>query len=493
MIAASEDYDVVVIGSGPAGQNAVVEAASHGARVLVVERERSVGGACVQYGTIPSKTLRETAVTLTAFRRRSGGVYDIRHDSQLNVASLMTRLEEVVQAHQASTQQSLELSGVERAQGKASFVSPHEIAIEHLSGEVTHVNSKYVVVATGSRPRDPSHVAVDHENILDSDSVLSMTYLPQSIVVQGGGVIACEYASTFASLGVQVTIIDKWPTPLGFLDAELVDVFLSELRSKGGVFRGNCNVTSIDWDGVSSVRVQLEDGEVLTADKALIAQGRVANLETLQIQNAGLQASDRGLLDVNEFCQTSVAHIYAVGDTIGPPALASASMEQGRRAMCHACSGQPHPSSALIPSGIYTIPEMATVGLTEQQAIKEHGGAMVGSVEFNRLARAHIMASSGGLLRLVSDAQGKKLLGVQIAGDGATELIHLGQMALLNHMNVDAFITTVFNFPTMAEAYRLAALEIIHRRDAQKATQQASRGQQLLNELSQGRPEHAPI
>ncbi len=475
MIAANQEYDVVVIGSGPAGQNAAVEAASHGARVLIVERERNVGGACVQYGTIPSKTLRETAVTLTAFRRRSGGVYDIRHDSQLSIASLMTRLDEVVHAHQASTQQSLDLSNVERAQGKASFVSAHEIAIESVNGNVTHVAAKYVVIAAGSRPRNPPNVAVDHENILDSDSVLSMTYLPQSIVVLGGGVIACEYASTFASLGVRVTMIDKWPSPLGFLDSELVDVFLSEFQSKDGVFRGNCNVSSIDWDGMSSVRVQLNDGEVLTADKALIAQGRVANLETVQIQRAGLQANARGLLDVNEFCQTSVGHIYAVGDTIGPPALASASMEQGRRAMCHACSGQPHPSSVLIPSGIYTIPEMATVGLTEQQAISEHGGAMVGSVEFGRLARAHIMASSDGLLRLVADAKGEQLLGVQIVGDAATELIHVGQMALLNGMTVDTFITTVFNFPTMAEAYRLAALEIVHRR----ATRETIRGEAI--------------
>ena len=316
---------------------------------------------------------------------------------------------------------------------------------------------------------------IDHENILDSDSVVSMTYLPRSMVVLGGGVIACEYASTFASLGVKVTMVDKWPSPLGFLDADLVDVFLSVFRSNGGEFRGGCNVNSSDWDGISFVRVNLEDGEVLTADKALIAQGRVANIESLDIENAGLEATDRGLLAVNEFCQTSIPYVYAVGDTIGPPALASASMEQGRRAMCHAFSGEPHPSSNLIPAGIYTIPEMATVGLTEQQAIKEHGGAMVGTVDFSRLARAHIMAAPVGIIRLVADAAGQKLLGVQVAGDGATELVHLGQMALSNNMSIDAFTTTVFNFPTMAEGYRLAALEIIHHRDAELSTRQENR------------------
>lgn len=467
MIAANSDYDVVVIGSGPAGQNAAIEAASHGARVLIVERERRVGGACVQYGTIPSKTLRETALTLTAFRRRSGGVYEISHDSQLNVASLMTRLDEVVDAHQSSTEQCLSMAGVERAAGKASFISPHEIAIMDVTGDTRHVTTKYAVIATGSRPRNPPNVDVDHENVLDSDSILSMTYLPRSMVVLGSGVIACEYASTFASLGVRVTMIDKYPGPLGFLDADLVDVYLAQFRGNGGQFRGNCQVSSVDWDGVSAARVFLEDGEVLTADKALIAQGRLANLDSLSIQNAGLAASDRGLLEVNEFCQTAVPSIYAVGDTIGPPALASASMEQGRRAMHHAMTGEMFAGSELIPAGIYTIPEMATVGLTEKQAVDRFGSAMVGRVDFTRLARAHIMASSCGVLKLVADGSGRKLLGVQIAGDGATELVHPGQMALLNNMSIDTFATTVFNFPTMAEGYRLAALDIINRRKRQ--------------------------
>ncbi|GAB5444136.1 MAG: Si-specific NAD(P)(+) transhydrogenase [Fuerstiella sp.] len=475
MITANDSFDVVVIGSGPAGQNAALEAASHGARTLIVERERRVGGACVQYGTIPSKTLRETAVTLTAFRRRSGGVYEIRHDSQLSVASLMTRLDQVVNAHQTAAERSLQISDVERAAGKASFVSPHEIRIRDTHARERIVTAQHIVVATGSRPRNPDNVDVDHENILDSDSILSMSYLPRSLVVLGSGVIACEYASTFASLGVRVIMIDKYPGPLGFLDSDLVDVFLQSFRASGGEFRGNCKVSSIDWDGVSAARVFFEDGEVLTADKALVAQGRIANLDSLRIENAGLAASDRGLLDVNEFCQTSVPHIYAVGDTIGPPALASASMEQGRRAMCHAFTGERHPSLGLIPAGIYTIPEMATVGLTEQQAIEKFGAAMVGKVDFDRLARAHIMASPGGLLKLVADGAGHKLLGVQVAGDAATELVHLGQMALMNDMTVDAFATTVFNFPTMAEAYRLAAVDIMHERQKKTAENSVQR------------------
>ncbi|MEZ6059462.1 MAG: Si-specific NAD(P)(+) transhydrogenase [Planctomycetaceae bacterium] len=466
MIAASNHYDVVVIGSGPAGQNAAVEAGRRGARVLIIEREKRVGGACVQYGTIPSKTLRETAVTLTAFRRRSGNVYNISQDCHLSIASLMTRLEQVVNAHQDATECCLEMAGVERAYGRGSFVAADEVKIESVDGRSWAVLADKVVIATGSRPRTASHIAVDHENILDSDSILSMTYLPQSIAVLGSGVIACEYASTFAALGVKVVMIDKWPAPLGFLDADLVAVFLSRFQANGGRFRGGCGVRSVVWDGVSQVEVSLDSGEVIRADKALAAMGRIANLDSLQIENAGLRANDRELLDVNEFCQTSVPNIYAVGDAIGPPALASTSMEQGRRAVCHALNESHCATADLIPTGIYTIPEMAMIGLSEKQAIERHGAAIVGTVPFDRLARAHIMASDGGLLKLVADGAGRQLLGIQIAGDTASELIHPGQLAMLGNIPIDAFAGTIFNFPTMAEAYRLAALEILHRRPA---------------------------
>jgi NAD(P) transhydrogenase len=327
------------------------------------------------------------------------------------------------------------------------------------------VNAANVIIATGSRPRNPPNIHVDHENILDSDSILSMTYLPRSILILGGGVIACEYASTFASLGVKVTLVDKAPMPLGFLDPELVDFFVMQLKVNGGEFRGNCEIETVDWDGICSVRAKLSSGEVLTADKAFVALGRVANLDTLQIDKAGLVASGRGLLEVNEFCQTIVPHIYATGDTIGPPALASASMEQGRRAACHALSGKMHAGLGSLPAGIYTIPEIATVGLSELQANQKVGTPMIARVNFDQVARAHIMASTSGVLKLVADERGEKLLGVQIAGDGATELIHLGQMAIIGEMSVDTFANATFNFPTMAEAYRIAALEILHNRD----------------------------
>jgi NAD(P) transhydrogenase len=458
-------FDVIVIGSGPAGQNAALEAANLGARVLVIEQEPQVGGACVQYGTIPSKTLRETALTLTAFQRRSGDVYRISHDAELSISSLMRRLDEVVHAYQETTRLCLEQAGIQRTCGRASFLSPDEIVIERISGEQAVVRADTIVIATGSRPRNPPNVAVDHENILDSDSILSMTYMPGSLIVLGGGVIACEYASTFASLGVRVTMLDRSPRPLSFMDPELVDFFLQQLCANQGEFRGSCDIESVTWDGISSVCVRLRSGETLQADKAFVALGRVANLDTLAIDRAGLQATDRGLLAVSEFCQTAVPHIYAVGDTIGPPALASSSMEQGRRAICHALSGTPHQGLGSLPTGIYTIPEIATVGMTEQRATEVCGRPLVARIDYSRVARAHIMASSSGMLKMVADADGRKLLGVQVAGDGATELVHLGQMAIIGNMPVDAFASATFNFPTMAEAYRLAALEIMHLRD----------------------------
>jgi NAD(P) transhydrogenase len=466
MIAECPTFDVLVIGSGPAGQNAALEASEHGANVLMIEQEPQVGGACVQFGTIPSKTLRETALTLAAFQRRSGDVYQITRNSELSVASLMKRLNEVVHAHQETTRKCLQQAGIHRAYGRAKLLSPHEVEVTKVSGEQTTVWASTIIIATGSRPRNPPNIRVDHENILDSDSILSMSYLPRSIVIFGGGVIACEYASTFSALGVQVTMIDKASRPLGFIDSELVEFFLRQLRLNGGEFVGNCELASVKWDGVSSVKSVLADGRTFHADKAFVALGRLANIDSLGLQNAGLQASDKGLLAVNEFCQTVVPNIYAVGDTIGPPALASASMDQGRRAAIHALTEVRSQTSLSLPTGIYTIPEIATVGMTEYEAREKFSTPRIAKVSFDQIARAQITANPTGMLKMVTCPNGHRLLGIQVVGDGATELVHVGQMALIANLPVDTFIQTTFNFPTMAEAYRLAALEIVHTREA---------------------------
>ena len=466
MIAESSHYDVIIIGSGPAGQNAALEAANRSARVLVIEQELQVGGACVQYGTIPSKTLRETALTLSAFQRRSGDVYRVSRDAELSITSLIRRLNDVVHAHQKTIEICFERAGIERVCGRARFVSPQEISITRVSGDQQIMRGSKVIIATGSRPRNPPNIQIDHENILDSDSILSMTYLPGSMLIFGGGVIACEYASTFAALGVKVTMLDKAECPLSFVDPEFTAFFLEQLTQSGGSFRGGCDLTSVTWDGVSSVQTQLSTGETFHADKAFVALGRVANVDSLDLEKIGLRPSSRGLIVVNENCQTSVSGVYAVGDTIGPPALASASMEQGRRAAVHALGGTSGPGDGILPTGIYTIPEIATIGLSEQQAIEQVRCPLVARVNYNQVARAHIAASTGGLLKMIADEDGRKILGLQIVGDNATELIHLGQMAMIGGMPVDTFIHNTFNFPTMAEAYRLAAMEIVHQRES---------------------------
>ncbi len=290
-----------------------------------------------------------------------------------------------------------------------------------------------------------------------------MLYLPASLTVLGGGVIACEYASIFAHLGVAVTMIDRADRPLKFMDAELVGRFVSDFERNGGRFLGERSIGSVEWDGVSRVITRLATGEVIESDKMLVALGRVASVDGLALGAAGLRANARGLLEVDEHCRTVVPHIYAIGDVIGPPSLAATAMEQGRRAACHALGLAPGSPAEMIPIGIYTIPEMACVGLNEDEAVKRHPGAriLVGRGRFEEVARGQISGVQDGLLKLVADASGNKLLGVQIVGEGATELIHLGQMALLAGNSVDAFVENIFNFPTLAEAYRVAALDLL--------------------------------
>lgn len=456
--------DLLVVGSGPAGLSAAVEASTIGQRVLLVEQERDVGGACVHRGTIPSKTLRETAMALTGFRRRSADMVPLQIGDDVQVASLMTRVEQVVKAYRHFMGRILENTGIIISHGRASFLSPHEIQILSVGGKKQIVRPRFILLATGSRPRNPETIPIDHEHILDSDSILSMTYLPRSLVVLGSGVIASEYASIFGTLGVSVQMIDRYPRPLGFVDPEITQRFVETFESCGSRFLGGRKVQSMAWDGVEAVVTRLDDGTEIRSDKALVAQGRVANLDGLNIQKAGLEPNSQGVLPVDAWCRSRVPHIYAAGDVIGPPALAASSVEQGRRAVCHAFQREAAVASDMIPAGIYTIPEISTVGLNEARARELYGGALVGRASFAELARGQIAAVPEGLIKLVADPLGKKLLGVQIIGEGAAELIHVGQMAILHGDDVDLFVNNVFNFPTLAEGYRLAALEIVRER-----------------------------
>ncbi|HEY2899851.1 MAG TPA: FAD-dependent oxidoreductase, partial [Polyangia bacterium] len=401
-------FDVLVIGSGPAGQKAAIQARKAGRKVAVVEQEKGVGGMCVQRGTIPSKTLRETALSLSRLRR-GAELLDFKLRPDMEVSSLMTRLDEVVKANVGYLGRQLERNGIHRLYGRARFVNPHTVEILSVDGSRGRVTAQTIMIATGSRPRSPAEIPVDHENILDSDSILSMLYLPQSLTVLGGGVIACEYASIFAHLGVKVTMIDRTPRPLAFMDADLVGKFVQAFESNGGRYLGGQTIGSVEWDGISQVITRLGNGQTVSSDKMLVALGRVAAVDGLELAAAGLAATQRGLLAVDEHCRTVVPHIYAIGDVIGPPSLAATAMEQGRRAARHALGLGPGLPSEMIPIGIYTIPEMASVGLSADEAEKRTPGTIIGQARFDEVARGQISAIQDGLLKLVCDPSGKKL------------------------------------------------------------------------------------
>jgi len=456
-------FDVIVIGSGPAGQKAAVQAAKAGKKVALIERDKLLGGACVHSGTIPSKTLRENALRVKKMRENAA-LCDFKVADDTEMSTLIDRLNYVLKEHDSFMVDQIDRNNIARIHGRAKFVSANEIEVSKVRGDAEHYQAENIIVAPGSVPRKPDNIPIDHEHIYDSDSILTMLYLPKSLTVLGGGVIASEYASIFQALGVTVTMIDRYPLPLGFMDGDLTEKFVASFQEMGGSWMGQQNVVSVEWDGLSSVVTTLEDGTVVKSAKLLCAAGRGANVKDLHIENAGLSLNEQGNISVNDFLQTSVPNIYAAGDVIGPPSLASASMEQGRRASCNALGVKVGPMSKMIPSGIYGIPELSAVGMTEQQANKEHDKIIIGRAHFHEISRGQINGIRDGMLKIICDAQGEKILGVQIVGEGATELIHIGQMAMLSDSNVDIFVESIFNFPTLAEAYRVAALAVIGQR-----------------------------
>ncbi len=459
-------FDLIVIGGGPAGQKAAIQGAKGGWQVLLVEREPCPGGACVRRGTIPSKTLHESASLFRRMAGRDATVFPSPRGEELPLRSLMMRVEQVIEAHESYMTDQLIRNDVVVQHGLARFLDPHCLEIVRPGGRRTKVRGETIVLATGSKPRDPDDVPVDHENILDSDSILSLHHLPKSLVVLGSGVIASEYASIFATFGVEVTMVDKYPSPLGFLDEELVSCFLDAFRDSGGRFLGGHALENVAFDGVSQVCVQLEGGEEIMAEKCLFALGRVAQTGGLGLENAGIEVTSRGHIPVDAHYRTPVPHILAVGDVIGPPALAATSMEQGRRAVRFALGLEGPENLNDIPVGIYTVPEISRVGLSVLDAEKAGRDVLVGRARFSEIARGQIAGMNHGLLRLITDEKGCQLLGVEALGDGATELVHMGQIAIKAGWAVDRFVEEVFNFPTMAEAYRVAALDVVEQRGA---------------------------
>lgn len=462
----TKHYDIIIIGSGPAGQKAAVQAAKVGRKVAMIEGDRVLGGACVHRGTIPSKTLRENALRIANLRNHAELFsFSLRPDTEM--AALIENMDTVISAHDSYINRQITRNKIDRIHARASFIDHHRVKLSMPGGKSDELSADNFVIATGSVPRKADNIDIDHEHIYDSDSILSMMYLPQTLTVLGGGVIASEYASIFASMGVQVTMIDKYPRPLGFLDADLTDSFVHAFEASGAKFIAEKNVLRSYWDGVSQVITELEDGQVIRSDKLLSAAGRVANINGLNIENAGLMLNERGIIPVDSHCKTIVDNIYAAGDVIGPPSLASASMEQGRRASLAALGIDLANMTEMIPAGIYAIPELSTVGMNEGEAKKAYGeDIIIGYSRFEEIARGQISGIQDGLLKMIADPSGQILLGVGIVGEGATELIHIGQMGLLSAMKVDAFVENIFNFPTLAEAYRVAALDITGKRIA---------------------------
>lgn len=459
-------YDYVVIGSGPGGQNAAIHAANSGKKVAIIEKEQSIGGHCVYKGTIPSKTLREAA-TFIYKMKKFGNIFDFKVREDLEVFSLLSRLDEVFNSHNDLIKEQLINCKIDIFKGKASFIDKNKIEVYQINGEKIILNAQNIIIATGSSPRVPNDIEIDHEHILDSDSILNLIYIPQSLIVLGGGVIACEYASIFALLGAKVTIIDRFERPLPFMDKELTQTYIEEFKSFGGEFKGNSVYKKVYYDGVANVVVELENSETITANKLLFALGRTANVGKLKLENADIKLTDRGLIAVNEYYQTNVENIYAVGDVIGFPALASTSMEQGRLAVLHSLGKEIKSKIALLPIGIYAVPEMSSIGLTEDDAVTKFEKIYVGRAYYTEIARAQISGLGRGFVKLITDEE-LNLLGIHIIGDNAAELIHIGEIALLNKNKVTIFMENIMNFPTMAEAYRIATLNIIGQFNNQK-------------------------
>jgi NAD(P) transhydrogenase len=457
------DFDLICLGSGPAGQKAAIQAAKAGFRACVIEREPQVGGYCLLSGTIPSKALREQALR---YRRMQGSAtslaVELRGDAPLS--ALLHGVDAVISAQDKYLLSQLQRNGVELIRGKGTFLDAHRIEVQHLDGSRRVLQSPRVVLATGSRPRHVAAIEVDHEHIVDSDSILSLPYIPRSMLVLGSGVIACEYASIFAALGCTVTMLDKAPEPLGFLDPALRSGFLTAFRAMGGEYCGGSEVSGARFDGFSQVEVQLRGGATLTSDIVFAAFGRVANLEGIGLDRLGVGVSSRGTVQVNERFETNIPGIFAAGDAIGPPALACAAADQGRRAALVALGLPPPALTSLVPTGVYTIPEIACVGLSQTEATAKKIDLIVGRADFSEVARAHIAGEPSGFLTLLCERGSGKVLGVQVLGEGATELVHLGQAAIATGATADFFIEQIFNFPTMTEAYRIAAFDILKQR-----------------------------
>jgi NAD(P) transhydrogenase len=453
----SVNYDLIVIGSGPAGQRAAVAASKMNKRVAVVEARTVVGGVCVNTGTIPSKTMREAVLHLSGYNYRSIYGINYRVKEKITMADLAFRVQAVIKTEVDVTEAQLSRNGIDVVHGIASFIDPNHIHVVGPEAETT-LQADRIVIAVGTRPASSPKVPVNGRSIVNSDQILGLENLPHSLIVVGGGVVGVEYTCMFAVLGVRVTLIEKRDRLLEFADREIIEALSYHLRDARVTLRLGEEVESVEEPTPGTVVANLQSNKKVSGDALLYAVGRQGNVDDLNLATAGLDADDRGRIAVNEHYQTKVEHIFAAGDVVGFPALASVSMEQGRIAAARAFNDNAATSNpGFYPYGIYTIPEISFIGKTEEQLTGEDVPYEVGMAYYREVARGQIRGDTTGRLKLIFHRDTRKVLGVHIIGEDATELVHIGQAVMTLGGTVEYFIDTVFNYPTLAECYKVAA------------------------------------
>jgi NAD(P) transhydrogenase len=463
----SYDYDLIVVGSGPAGEKAAIQAAKLDKRVAVIERGALLGGASTHTATLPSKTLREAVLFISGLEQRSfPGIQCAVKKHRMGVQDLLRYKTAVVQHQADAVRRKLDRNDIDIFHGQATFLDPHHLAIESSDGARRACTAAVIILAVGARPARPETVPFDDVHVFDTDSILHLDRIPRTLAVIGAGVVGCEYTSIFATLGVKVTLLDTRPNILDFLDEELKQRLLYRMLNVGVVMHFGEEVTAVAVPEPDRVEAHCASGKVVTAERVLYAAGRVGNTDRLGLAGIGLATDQRGLLRVNENFQTAIPHIYAVGDVIGFPALAATAMHQGRLASVHAFrpahelpdGKMPASPLAPLPFGIYTIPEVSMVGATEEELTAARVPYEIGHAFYRETARAHLMGDTEGMLKLIFHRETLRLLGVHIIGERASELIHIGQAVIAYGGTIEYFIDNVVNYPTLSEAYKVAAL-----------------------------------
>ena len=451
-----QTYDLIVIGSGPAGQRAAIQGAKSGKRVAVIERREVVGGACINTGTIPSKTIREAVLHLSGYLYQNVYGINYRVKERITMADLAFRVQHVIKTEIDVTQAQLSRNNIDLLTGAASFVDPHTLTVENIRGKVDY-RGEIIIIATGTKPATSSRIQINGKNIINSDMILQMPEIPKTLIVVGGGVIGVEYTCMFATLGVRVILIEKRPRLLEFADAEMVEALSYNLRDHRVTMRLGEEVSTVEEAGEGSVVAYLESKKRISGDALLYAVGRQGNVDEMNLAAAGVEADNRGRIAVDADYRTKQPHIFAVGDVIGFPSLASVSMEQGRIAAAIAFGKTIHSNPEQYPYGIYTIPEISFIGKTEEQLTEEDAPYEVGVAYYREIARGQIRGDTTGRLKLIFHRETKQILGVHIIGEGASELLHIGQAVMILGGTVEYFVNTVFNYPTLAECYKAAA------------------------------------